>query len=129
MQTLSGRDIEAAVLEKAANNFRRAQKNMKPGRLNPEVDQALDFNKRIWDVLRADWQSADSHLPKELRQNLLSLSVFMTKHSLELRSDPQPEKLNIFIQINESLVDGLRARAEKAGAGTAAQAEPLNLKA
>jgi len=128
MQTLSGKEIEAAVLEKAANNFRRAQKNMTPGRMNSEVDEALEFNKKIWDVLRADWQKEDSHLNKEMRQNLLSLSVFMTKHGLEFRSDPQPEKLNILIQINENLVSGLRT---KRAAGTEPEKEhsPLNLKA
>ncbi|MDP0499601.1 MAG: flagellar biosynthesis regulator FlaF [Verrucomicrobiota bacterium JB022] len=112
MQTLSGRDVEAAVLEKAAFKLRRAQNQMKSGRMDEVTEEALDFNKRIWDVLRADWQDPDSHLPKEMRQNLLSLAVFIVKQGLELRADPRPERLNSFININESLAQGLRARAQ-----------------
>ncbi|KAF0096145.1 MAG: flagellar protein FlaF [Puniceicoccaceae bacterium 5H] len=111
MQTLSGRDIEAAVLEKAAFKLRRAQNQMTSGKMDDVTEEAMDFNKRIWDVLRADWQNPDSHLPKEIRQNLLSLAVFVVKQGLELRADPRPERLNSFISINESLAQGLRARA------------------
>lgn len=110
MQTLSGRDVEAAVLEKAAFKLRRAQNQMQPGRFDDITEEAMDFNKRIWDVLRADWQNPDSHLPKEMRQNLLSLAVFIVKQGLEFRADPRPDRLNTLIQINESLANGLRAR-------------------
>ncbi len=112
MQTLPGREMEAAVLEKAATYFRRAQNTMTTGKFGDELEQAFDFNKKIWDVLRADWQNPDSHLPKNVRQDLLSLSVFMTKKSLEFRANPNPASLNIFIQILESLVKGLRTKAE-----------------
>lgn len=108
MQTLQGRDIEAAVLEKAAMKFRKVQQKMEPGRIDPDVDEALGFNKKIWDVLRADWQNPDSHLPRNLRENLLSLSVYVTKQMLAFRSAPQPQGLNAFIQVNENLVKGLR---------------------
>jgi len=109
MKTLSGRDIESAVLEKSSVNLKKAQRNMQPDRINDEVEEALNFNRKIWDVLRSDWQNEDSHLPKELRQNLLSLSVFVTRFNLDFRADPQPEKLDSLININEHLAKGLRS--------------------
>ena len=113
MKTLSGRDIEAAVLEKAAVNLRKAQNEMEPGRINDTVEDALNFNKRIWDVFRADWQNPDSHLPREVRQNLLSLCVFLTKQMLDFRADPVPEKLESMARINETLIDGLRGNVSR----------------
>lgn len=121
MQTISGREVEASVLEKAATRFRRAQKKLLPGRLDPDTDEALSFNKKIWEVLRADWQSTDCSLPKDLRENLLSLSIFVTKRTLEFRADPRPELLDVLVQINEALVKGLRSRPEQpANTGTLA---------
>ena len=111
MKTLSGREIEAAVLEKAAFQLERAKVNMQPQVFDAETEEALDFNKRVWDVLRADWQQPESNLPQKLRESLLSLSVFMTKHYLAFRANPVPEGLDVVIRINENLVKGLRDSA------------------
>jgi len=111
MKTLSGREIEAAVLEKAAFQLQRAKARMKPQVLDTETEEALSFNKRVWDVLRADWQQPENQLPHALRESLLSLSVFMTKHFLAFRANPNPESLDVVIQINENLVKGLRPAA------------------
>lgn len=111
MKTLSGREIEAAVLEKAAFQLQRAKARMKPQVLDSDTEEALNFNKRVWDVLRADWQQPGNNLPQALRESLLSLSVFMTKHFLAFRANPDPQGLDVIIQINENLVKGLRPAA------------------
>ncbi len=108
-ETVPGREIEAAVLEKAAINFRRVQQNWKGETFSRELDEAIQFNNRVWNIFQADWQNPNSPLPKEIRQNLLSLSVFIRKSSIEILTDPSPQKLNILIQINESLASGLRS--------------------
>lgn len=125
-ETVSGREIEATVLEKAAVNLRKVQKNWKEGIFSRELDEALKFNQKIWDIFQSDWQNPNSALPLEIRQNLLSLSVFIRKTSLEIMADPEPSKLRAIIQINENLAKGLRSPSEEeTGTGSAAEA-PLS---
>ena len=110
---MSGRQVEGEVLLKAALLFRRAQKTLNGSALNAEVEEALDFNRRIWEVLRRGWSQNDCALPIEVRQNLLNLAVFIAKAELEFRARPLPEKLNSLIQVNETLASGLGATEAK----------------
>lgn len=109
-QTVSGREIEASVLEKAATQLRRCQQNWKDGQFDRELDDALKFNQKVWNIFDSDWQSPESQLPKETRENLLSLSLFVRKTTLAIMAEPKAERLNILIAINENLVNGLRGQ-------------------
>ena len=111
-QTVSGREIEASVLEKGAIRLRRCQENWKGQRFDRELDEALRFNQRIWDIFNSDWQRPDNKLPKEVRQDLLSLGVFVRKTTLDIMAYPEARKLDVLIQINENLASGLRSKVE-----------------
>ena len=111
-QTVSGREIEASVLEKGAIRLRRCQENWKGPRFDRELDEALRFNQRIWDIFNSDWQRPDNKLPKEVRQDLLSLGVFVRKTTLDIMAYPEARKLDVLIQINENLASGLRSKVE-----------------
>lgn len=111
-ETVSGREIEATVLEKGAIRLRRCQENWKPDQFDRDLDEALRFNQRVWDIFNADWQNPQSPLPREIRQDLLSLSVFVRKTSLDIMAQPETGKLDILIQINENLARGLRSQVE-----------------
>lgn len=106
--TSSGRELEAAVLEKAALRLRKCQQNWKPQGFDRELDEALRFNKKIWEIFQSDWQHAGERLPRELRENLLSLSVFVQRTTLTIMAGPEAAKLDSLIQINENLASGLR---------------------
>ena len=108
-QTISGREIEASVLEKGAIRLRRCQENWKGLKFDKDLDEALRFNQRVWDIFNADWQSPRNTLPKEIRQDLLSLSVFVRKKTLDIMAYPEVRKLDVLVQINENLAKGLRA--------------------
>lgn len=118
-KTMSGRQIEAAVLQKAALQFRRVQSSLDDGVLSPEAEEALLFNRRVWEVLRAGWRNENCPLPDNIRSNLLNLSVFMAKAELEFRAKPISDRLNGMIQINETLASGLES-GTKAPAGAMA---------
>ena len=109
-ETVSGREIEASVLEKGAIRLRRCQENWKNGQFDRDLDEALRFNQRVWDIFNSDWQNPQSALPKQIRQDLLSLGVFVRKATLDIMATPEPSKLDVLIQINENLARGLRAR-------------------
>jgi flagellar protein FlaF len=51
---------------------------------------------------------ADNPLPEEIRQNILSLSVFVDRRIFEVMAYPAPEKLDILISINRNIAAGLR---------------------
>lgn len=105
--TLSGRELEASVLEKAADMLAQARQG-DGGQGATQIENAVRHNLRIWTLFQAELLNPEHEMPTELRQNLLNLTAFIDKRSLELIADPQPEKLDILIAINRNIAAGLR---------------------
>lgn len=112
--TLSGREIEAAVLIKAAEKLQECQQHWDSSDRDKKLDESIKFNQLIWSIFQSELASADNPLPKELRVNLLRLSAFIDKRSLETIAYPASEKLNILININRNIAAGLRERPQAA---------------
>lgn len=110
MQTVSGLDIEVNVMEKAAVMLNRCKENWVDDSFNRALDDALRYNQKIWDVFQNDWRSKDCPLKREMRENLLSLGVYVRKTTLDIMAYPKKEKLNTLITINENLASGLKAQ-------------------
>ena len=72
---------------------------------------ALKFNQTFWTVLQADLTSDGNALSDELKSDLLSLSVFVDKQTIKALADPQPEHLDVLIEINRNIAQGLSAQA------------------
>ncbi|MCG8527506.1 MAG: flagellar biosynthesis regulator FlaF [Opitutales bacterium] len=111
-ETVSGLDIEINVLEKAAVLLKRCQENWVDDSFNRALDDAIRYNQKIWDVFQNDWRSSDCPLPKEMRENLLSLGMFVKKSSLDIMAYPKKGKLTVLIKMNENLASGLKAQKE-----------------
>ena len=106
--TASGREIEAAVLTKAAKKLKECQQNWDaPDRVD-RLDQAIRYNQRIWSILQAELDKEDNPLPDQIKINLLRLSTYIDQRSLDIMAYPEPEKLNIIININNNIAAGLR---------------------
>jgi flagellar protein FlaF len=108
--TMSGREIEAAVLTKAARKLKDCQDNWQAGDRNAKLDIALKFNQRIWSIFQGELAREDNLLPKKLKVDLLSLSAFIDRRIFEIMAYPSPEKLTIIIDINNNIAAGLRTR-------------------
>jgi flagellar protein FlaF len=106
--TMSGREIEATVLTKAALKLKECQNNWDAKNRDQKLDDALKFNQRIWSILQAELSKEDNPLPVQLKRDLLSLSVFIDRRILETLAYPSPEKLSIIIDINTNIAAGLR---------------------
>ena len=105
---MSGREIEAEVLTQAALKLKKCQADWdNPGR-NEKLDEALKYNQLIWSVFQGDLTMEDNPLPRQLKQNLLTLSAFIDKRIFETMAYPSPEKLNVIIDINSNIAAGLR---------------------
>lgn len=109
--TANGRELEAMVLLRAALRMRQARDALQQGN-NTLLDEALAHNKKLWIVLISELDEDENPLPKEIRQNLISLGAFALKQTINIIHDPKPEKIDILIQINENIANGLNGRVE-----------------
>ncbi len=75
---------------------------------------ALDWNRRLWSALATDCSDPDNALNMGMRAQIISISLFVSKHSSAImRGEEDFEPL---IDINRSIMQGL------AGPGGTAQA-------
>ena len=112
--TLSGSEVEAAVLVKAANKLQDCQDQWGEGGGEQNLDESLKFNQLIWSIFQSELSANDNPLPKELRINLLRLSSFVDGRSLDTMAYPAPDKLTILININRNIAAGLREHPQAA---------------
>jgi flagellar protein FlaF len=107
-ETMPGREIEAAVLTKAARKLKNCQENWNANGSDQQLNDALKFNQLVWSIFQEELKKDDNPLDKQLRGDLLRLSSFVDRRVFETMAEPSPEKLNIVININNNIAAGLR---------------------
>ena len=107
--TMSGCEVEAAVLTKAARKLKACQDNWDAPDRDEKLEEALNFNQRIWSIFQSELSRADHELPQKLRLDVLRLATFIDQRIFETLAYPSSEKLNIVIDINNNLAAGLRS--------------------
>lgn len=105
--TLTGRELEAAVLAKAAQKLTLCQINWEASDREENLKEALRYNQQVWTVFQTELANPENPLPKKLREDLLSLSAFIDKRIFDIMSFPAPEKLSAIININLNIAAGL----------------------
>jgi flagellar protein FlaF len=118
--TMSGRDVEAEVLTKAALKLKACQDNVTRNGHDANLDAALKYNQRVWCIFQAELENPGNPLPTALKIDLLRLVAFIDKRTLETIAYPSPEKLTILININNNIAAGLRTRPNPVEADKAA---------
>lgn len=109
--TMSGREVEASALTKAAQLIKECQQNWGAADRDVKLDEALKYNQKIWSIFQAELSKDDNPLPKKLREDILSLSIFIDRRTFDVMAFPTPEKLNILVNININIAAGLRGSA------------------
>lgn len=109
--TLSQRDLEATVLSKAALQLQTVRDNWTREDLDAQLEDALNYNQRVWSFFQAELSVEENPLPDEIKRNLLALSLFVDRRSFDVLAYPAPEKLDILININNNVAAGLRGDA------------------
>ncbi len=75
---------------------------------------ALDWNRRLWSTLGTDCASPTNQLPPALRASIISLSIWVSKHTtLVIRNQEEIEPL---IEINRMIMQGLAGSSSAAAA-------------
>lgn len=113
--TMSGREIEAAALTKAGLMLKDCQDNWNAGDRDAMLSDAIKFNQLVWSVFQGELVQPENSLPKELRQDILSLSLFIDKRLFDVLAYPEPQKLTSVIDINFNLAAGLRGKPAGSG--------------
>jgi flagellar protein FlaF len=72
---------------------------------------AIDWNRRLWSALATDCANPDNTMPKSLRAQIISISLFVSRHSSTIMRGE--DNFDALIDINKMVMQGL------AGPGTA----------
>jgi len=105
---LSPREAEAAVLIKAATRLQAIQTDWT--NQAPALNEALNFNQKVWTILATSATDPANQLPEDVKQGVANLAVFVFRQMIETMADPAPEKLTPIITINLNLAAGLAGR-------------------
>ena len=108
-EALSPRELEASLLIKSAAKLQFVVDDFHNRK--HELDAALTFNRKFWTVLSTSATEPDNPLPRETKQNIANLALFIFKRTFAINSETGPESLAILIKINRDLAAGLRSGA------------------
>ena len=109
--SLTDRELEAAVLMKAAALLRHAQAQWASAQRDRLLDEALRFNQRIWTFFQVSLADPENRLPDAIKAHVLTLSAYVDRRIFEVMAFPEPDKLSVLIAINTNLAAGLKGSA------------------
>jgi flagellar protein FlaF len=104
--TENPRATEYRIFGKITGALIDVQKN---GAAPGPLAEALDWNKRLWRTLASDCLDDRNQLPKEVRANIISLSLWVAKYSKKVTREGAP--IDPLIQINRTIMQGLQDAA------------------
>jgi flagellar protein FlaF len=108
---MTDRELEAAVLMKAAAMLKRCQANWDAADRDQQLQKALRYNQLLWSFFQTALANPENPLPQSTKENILRLSMFIDRRIFEILAYPTPEKVSIIIEININIAEGLRAAA------------------
>ena len=85
----SSRERESALLMKAAAGLQKV-KDEWPNSFD-DMQQALNFNRKLWTIFMASVTKEDSPLTDDIRQNIANLGLFVMNQTREMTLEPQPQ--------------------------------------
>jgi flagellar protein FlaF len=107
--TASPRELEATLLLGAAARLQAICDGW-DGTAS-QLDAALVYNRKLWSIFLTSVTRDDNPLPRELRQNIANLGLFVMNRTVSLAADRSPERVGSLISINRQLAAGLLGRA------------------
>ncbi|MBP7339735.1 flagellar biosynthesis regulator FlaF [Niveispirillum sp.] len=113
------RDVEAWGLTEAARRLIHARQAPE----NPDLlRQALSLNQRLWTIFQTSMVDPECPLPRDIRDNVLALSIIVDRQTFDRLIDLDVNKLDRLIDINRAVATGLSQRPAAGAPAAAAQA-------
>jgi flagellar protein FlaF len=107
------RSTEAWALGEASRRLALAAKMDDKGEA---LREALRLNQRLWSIFQAALSEPDCPLPKDVRDNVLALSVMVDRHTMARLGDLDGSKVGPILDINRAIAEGLSARPAQSAA-------------
>jgi flagellar protein FlaF len=108
----SPREIEYRLFGQVTRALMAAAE-LEAGDIGARMD-VLDWNRRLWSTLAADCARPSNQLPAPLRANIISLSLWVNRHtSAIMRGD---EGFGPLIDVNKLMMQGLEPKQASAAA-------------
>ena len=104
--TESPRENEYRLFGQVTGALIDAQKD---GASGGPLAEAIDWNRRLWRTLASDCLDDRNQLPKEVRAQIVSLSLWVSKYSKQVTRQGAP--MQPLIEINRTIMQGLRGAA------------------
>lgn len=102
-RTENPRDVEYRLFAQVTSALGEVQKS---GRSDlARLMDVLDWNRRMWSALALDCANPDNGLPASIRASIISLSIFVGKHTSAIMRDG--EDIQDLIDINRLIMQGL----------------------
>ena len=108
-KTGSPRELEATLLLQAAAQLQTVHDSWDDSR--SQLGEALLFNRKLWSVFLSEMTDSNNPMPRNVRQNVANLGLFVMNHTVTVLKDPRPERLDSLIKINRELAAGLLGQA------------------
>ena len=99
------RDLEYRAFGQVTAGLVRVKEDKAPVGV---VVEAINANRRLWNVLAADCAVPENQLPLALRGQIISLAMWVARYSSEVIRDGAD--IEPLIEINRSMMEGLAAR-------------------
>ncbi len=104
--TEDSRNTEYRLFGQVTGALMDAQKN---GITGGPLAEAVDWNRRLWGTLAADCMDDRNRLPKEVRAQIVSLSLWVTRYSKDVMR--QGASMDPLIEVNRTIMQGLQGAA------------------
>lgn len=111
------REIEAWALMKSARRLDEARRDPTN---KDELRESLRFNQILWTIFQTAVTEPDCPLPREVRENVLKLSVLVDKRTFSCLGDLDVDKMDFLIDLNRNVALGLMEKPENPEAPGAA---------
>jgi flagellar protein FlaF len=111
-QTSNPRELEASLLLQAAARLQSVHDQWDhDAAAQTKLNDALLYNRKLWSVFLAEMTDVNHPMPRDLRQNVANIGIFVMSHTVSMMQDPRPEQLDSLININREIAAGLLGRA------------------
>lgn len=115
----SSKGIELKVFATVTSALRSVDVN-EIGGATKQAEAVLN-NAKLWRILFVDLVNPENELPMPLKESLISLAEFTQKHTFQVLAGHADHQ--VFIDINQSIIEGLRDSARIANSQPVAQTE------
>jgi flagellar protein FlaF len=105
-QAESPRETEYRLFGQVTHALIEADKDSRAD-LRKLID-ALDWNRRMWSMLAVDCSSSANQLPANIRAQIISLSIWVSRFSSEVAKSRK--SLEPLIEVNRAIMQGLSQR-------------------